>query len=330
MPKFFPLPDGSVFKVDDDVDFATAEKMAQAKFPKLYGMEKKGVGAALGQGLESLISSGQTAFGALTGSPEEAAAAAQKRQEAAGLKYADQIGLDLLKKKYEEEGLMGAGKELVRQVPLAIAEQAPNIGATLAGGRLGAMAGAPLGPAGAIGGALLGAAAPSFVQQFGGNIERQAAEGKPISVGQAATAAVPMAGLDVAGSLIPFGRNLIGKAFGPEVAAALKRGATGSAEKLAQESLKKSLLKGTAIGGAAEIPTEITQQMLERLQAGLPLTSEDALAEYGDTAYQVGLLAPLGALGRVSDKSAARKEIAATKAAEAEKAYQEQEATCRQ
>ena len=326
MPKFFPLPDGSVFKVDDDVDFATAEKMAQAKFPKLYGMEKKGVGAALGQGLESLISSGQTAFGALTGSPEEAAAAAQKRQEAAGLKYADQIGLDLLKKKYEEEGLMGAGKELVRQVPLAIAEQAPNIGATLAGGRLGAMAGAPLGPAGAIGGALLGAAAPSFVQQFGGNIERQAAEGKPISVGQAATAAVPMAGLDVAGSLIPFGRNLIGKAFGPEVAAALKRGATGSAEKLAQESLKKSLLKGTAIGGAAEIPTEITQQMLERLQAGLPLTSEDALAEYGDTAYQVGLLAPLGALGRVSDKSAARKEIAAAKAAEAEKAYQEQEA----
>lgn len=326
MPKYFPLPNGAVFEVADDVDYATAEQMAQAKFPKLFGLEKKGIGAALGQGLESLLSSGQTAFGALTGSPEEAAAAGRKRQEMAGLKYADQIGLDLLKKKYEEEGILAAGKELARQVPLAIAEQAPNIGATLAAGRAGAMAGGVFGPAGAVIGGLGGAALPSLIQQFGGNIERQAAEGKPIDVRAAGAAAAPQAALDVAGTFIPFGRTLIGKALGPQIEKALARGATGAAEKMAQESLKKTLLKGTAIGGAAEIPTEVAQQMLERLQAGLPLTSEDALAEYGDTAYQVGLLAPLGALGRVSDRAAARKEVATKQAEEAQAAADKAEA----
>jgi len=319
MPKYFPLPDGSVFKVADDVDYAAAEQMAQAKFPKLYGMEKKGVGAAFGQGLESLLSSGQTALGALTGSPEEAAAAGRKRQEAAGLKYADQVGLDLLKKKYEEEGVLAAGKELARQVPLAISEQLPNIGSTIAAGRLGAMAGAPLGPVGAIVGGLGGAALPSLVQQFGGNIERQAAEGKPVDIRAAGAAAAPQAALDVAGTFIPFGKTLVGKFLGPQVEKALAKGATGAAEKMAQESLKRTLAKGTLIGGAAEVPTEIAQQMLERLQAGLPLTSEDALSEYGDTAYQVGLLAPLGAVGRVADRSAARKEVA-TKQAEAAQA----------
>lgn len=320
MAKFLPLPDGSLYEVPDNVTYADAMVAAQKDVPKAFGLEKKGAGAAFGQGLESLISSGRTAFEALAGSPEEAAKRGQLRQERIGQQYAEQIGLDLLKKKYEEEGLLSAGKELVRQVPLALAEQAPNIGATLAAGRTGAMLGSAFGPAGAVVGGLGGAALPSLVTQFGGNIERQAGEGRPIDVGAAGAAAVPQAALDVAGTFVPFGRTLVGKALGSGVEKALARGANEAAEKLAQESLKKTLLKGTLIGGAAEIPTEIAQQMLERAQAGLSLTSPDALSEYGNTAYQVGLLAPIGAAGRVVDRGAARKDIAQKQAAEAETA----------
>ena len=59
--------------------------------------------------------------------------------------------------------------------------------------------------------------------------------------------------------------------------------------------------------------------MLFRSQAGLSLTSEDALKEYGETAYQVGLLAPLGAAGRYMERGAARQTVAIKKAEEAAK-----------
>jgi len=70
----------------------------------------------------------------------------------------------------------------------------------------------------------------------------------------------------------------------------MERGTAEAREAIAQESLLKVLGKGTAVGAAVEIPTEVTQQMLERLQAGLPITSDDALAEYGEAAYGAGLV----------------------------------------
>jgi hypothetical protein len=65
--------------------------------------------------------------------------------------------------------------------------------------------------------------------------------------------------------------------------------------------------------------------MLERYQAGLPLTSADALKEYGETAYQAGLLSPIGGAGRFVDKSGARTQIEATKKAEQDKAIAAQQ-----
>jgi hypothetical protein len=87
-------------------------------------------------------------------------------------------------------------------------------------------------------------------------------------------------------------------------------------ENLAKEGLAKVLAKGVGVGAAAEIPTEVIQQMLERAQAGLPLTSEDAYAEYGEAAYGAGLVGgPFGAVGRVGQRSVARGEIAEKEAA---------------
>jgi len=184
---------------------------------------KRGMGAAFQRGLESQLSAGRTGLGVYAGTPEEAAQAAKAglaRQEEIGRKYEDQIGLDLLKKAYEEKGLLAAGKEVVRQVPLALAEQSPQILATLGSARVGAMAGAPLGPAGVIGGGLLGAAFPSFFMASGSQAERRAQEqakrGEPVSIdrGELAATAVPSAALDAASTLIPLGGQFASKLTG--------------------------------------------------------------------------------------------------------------------
>lgn len=284
---------------------------------------KKGLMAALGKGAESTLSQLRTGVAGAFGSAEEAAKAGLERGEEISGKYADQIGLDKVKEAYAKDGVLSAAKEVGRQIPLAIAEQAPNLATSFGGARLGAMAGTALGPAGSVVGGVVGgiagAALPSLIQQYGGNIERQAQEqtarGEPIKIDTTAAgaAAVPQAALDVAQAFIPFGGKLVSKLTGiPEMALFGKSAA--QAAKIAEERLLTTLAKGTATGVLAEVPTEIAQQMLSRAQAGLSLTSPEALKEYGETAYQVGLLGPLGAVGRVSEKGAARDEIAARQA----------------
>ena len=296
---------------------------------------KRGIGAAFQRGLESQLSAGRTGVGVLGGTPEEAAEAARAgltRQEEIGRKYEDQIGLDRLKKAYEEKGVFAAGKELARQVPLALAEQSPQIAATLGSARLGAMAGTPFGPVGTIGGGLLGAAIPSLLMAAGAQSERRAEEqtkrGEPVSIdrGDLLGTAAPSAALDTAATLIPLGGKFITKLTGIPTKAFFGRSAA-QAEKLASERLFTTLAKGTVTGTAVEVPTEILQQMLERVQAGLPLTGPEAFAEYGETAYRVGLLGPIGAVGRFGEKAAARDEVAAAQAAKAAEARQAAEPT---
>jgi hypothetical protein len=324
---YIRLPSGAYYEISEGQDYNSAIREAFKQYPEAFGgtavekaKPKGGIGAAFGQGLESLISSGQTAFGAVTGSPEEAAQSALARQAKMAEKYPEQVSLERVKKAYEDKGVLSAAGEAISQIPAAIAEQAPNLAATLGGARTGAALGSFAGPVGTVVGGLAGAAVPSLISQFGGNIERQAQEqkaaGQPIEIdrGKAGLAAVPQAALDVAGTFIPFGGKLISKLTGiPE--RALLMGAPNAA-KIAEERLVTTLAKGTATGVLAEVPTEIAQQMLERAQAGLSLTDESAMAEYGKTAYQVGLLGPLGAVGRISEKSAARDEVAQKRQAE--------------
>ena len=303
-------PDGHIYEVEAPADASeesiiafVAENLARAPKPE------KGIIPSMRRGAEALASSARTAYGAVTGDPEAAARAGIERGEDIARRMPSQVSLDKLKEVYEKDGLLPAASEAVSQIPHAIAEQLPNIGAMAAGARLGALAGSPFGPVGGVVGGIAGAVAPSFIQQFGGNIERQAEEGKPIETGTAAMAAVPQAGLDVVATAIPLGGRLVSKLTGIPVDKLLGRTAEQTA-KLAEERLLKTLAKGTATGALAEIPTEVTQQMIERAQAGLPLADEDALREYGETAYQVGLLAPIGALGRYSERGGARRKVA--------------------
>lgn len=305
MANYLPLPDGSRLRIPEGMSENEAMQKARIKFPDLFP-KQGGMKGAFSKGLESTLSSMQTGLGALT-SPEEAAQAGMQRGQDINSRYAEEVSFDKVREAYDKNGILSAAKEALGQVPKAIAEQAPNMAATIGGARLGAMAGSLAGPAGTVVGGVAGALAPSLLQQFGSNIERQQAEGAPIDRSAAAAAAVPQAALDAAGTFIPLGGKLVSKLTGIPIAGLANKGAA----KLAEESLLKTLAKGTAVGALAEVPTEIAQQMLERAQAGLSLTSPDALKEYGETAYQVGLLAPIGAVGRFSKKGEAQQQLAA-------------------
>lgn len=310
----FQLPDGRIarFEVPEGTTPEQAQAMMEAQVNELTATpeqkRKEGLIAGLEKGAESTFSQLRSGLGSLFGSGDEAARAGLERGEDIGRRYADQVSLEKVKQAYADKGLLSAAGEAISQVPYAISEQIPNLAANIGGARLGALAGSPFGPVGSIIGGGVGLAAPSVIQALGGNVERQAAEGQAVSVGKALPAAALQGGLDIAGSFIPLGGRLVSKLTGLPVEALLGR-TSAQAAKLADERLLATLAKGTTTGALAEIPTEVAQQMIERAQAGLSLSSPDALKEYGETAYQAGLLGPLGAVGRVSEVGGARQQV---------------------
>jgi hypothetical protein len=321
MPRFeVNTPDGQRFEVNAPEGATLEDAFAYVKdnlwTPKEEVKKKSGLGAAFQRGAEQVASAGRTAFEAATKGDVEAAKAAQARQEDINRRLEEGGSLERLMQVYREKGLLPAAGELATQVPKAIAEQLPNILTTVGGAATGAAAGSVIPGVGTVIGGVAGALAPSLVQQYSGNIQRQLQaqqeRGEPIDISstKALGTAIPQAGLDVAATFIPLGAGLATKFFGPSVGKLLSSGGTEAAEKLAKETLLGTVARGTAVGIAAEVPTEVTQQMLERLQAGLDITSPDALQEYGETAFATALLGPIGIIGRVSNKAVAARQIA--------------------
>jgi hypothetical protein len=306
------LADGRVLEFPDGTDpsviQSTVKSMIAAE-PK--PQPEEGITAALTGGFKRFLSTGETALESLI-NPELAAQRGVERSQRLGEQYAPGASLDKVKQAYAERGFFPAAREAISQIPAALAEQAPQIAATLGAAKAGAMAGTAVAPGvGTIIGGLAGATLPSLTQLYGSNLERQAQEESPeISRAKALAAAAPGAALEVASTFVPLGRNLVGKLLGPKAAQALSRGSNEAIERQAQESLTASLMKGTSVGLLAEIPTEVTQQMLERLQAGLPITDDEALKEYGEAAYGAGLVGgPFGAGARALGRPAARAEF---------------------
>jgi hypothetical protein len=314
-------PDGRVFEVNAPEGASEQDILAYAQrmFSEMEKPKKsEGIGTAFRRGAEQLVSTGQTAVESVTKGGEEAAIRGRERQADIQARLGEGANLDRLLQTYREQGLLAAGKELAGQIPTAIAEQLPNIGATLAGAGAGAMVAGPVG-------AIAGAVAPSLLQQYGGNIQRQAeaqaAAGKPLEIerGTAAAAAVPQAALDVAATFIPLGGRLASKVFGPEVGQLLMKSTAEGRERIAKEALGTTIAKGTAVGIAAEVPTEVVQSMIERAQADLPVLDDDALKEYGEVAFATSLLGPIGIIGRVANKAEAGRQIAEAQRIAAEK-----------
>jgi hypothetical protein len=132
-----------------------------------------------------------------------------------------------------------------------------------------------------------------------------------VSVGKALTAATGQTALDLVGGKVfapiakafPFMRPLLDKAGGK---------ATERAGQVLADAAEKGTIqfvggvaKGVGKGVAFEVPQEIGQQALERWQAGLSLSDEEARDEYGQAA--IGALVLGGGLGGISGGIAARR-----------------------
>ena len=149
-----------------------------------------------------------------------------------------------------------------------LGEQVPQLGSTLAGAGAGFLVGGI--PGSIIGG--IGVNLPFF---YGGNREAQKEEvkaGNRIEISEAAAAitAIPQAVLD-----------FIADRF-------LISGFTGKA--LSGGGIFTRGIKGVGKGIVTEVPTEIGQQVLERFQAGKPLTNQEAIDEYLEVAAAAGLV----------------------------------------
>ena len=164
-----------------------------------------------------------------------------------------------------------------------LGQQLPNLAPSLAGGYLGGKAGAAAGSVvpgigtvvGGLVGAVTGAVAANIPFFYGQNREAQKeeiAKGNKIEIneGAALLASLPQSLFDAVAD-----RFLIRGFLAP-----LAKGG----------GIFTRAGKGAAAGVITEVPTEIGQQILERLQAGQPLGDQEALDEYIEVGIAAGLL----------------------------------------
>ena len=302
MAKYLTLPDGSSFEMKEGQTPTEAMQVALQLYPDAFGFgadkpkqDTTGLKAAASAGLERL--KGQTALtAAKLGFKDVAEAEAyQKQQEAkAAARFTP------TEQGWTEAPFLKFRETLGGSLPYMAAPAAAGLAA------LAAPVSAPV----AAGLGLVGAGAVSTGQFTGSNIARQMEEGKTLeqaSLGKAVGAAVPQALLDTAAMALLPG---VGKLFG-SVGSKLT---TEQAKAIASQTLGKTIADYTAKTGLAmgrEGVTEATQQVLERLQAGLSITDPEARKEYIESfiggAVLGGTLAPVGrAFERGSAKRQAR------------------------
>lgn len=136
------------------------------------------------------------------------------------------------------------------------------------GAAAGALAAGAALPASPVIAGIAGGAAVTLPFLFGSNINRQVEEGEEVSPGAAFAAAVPQALAESVVTRFTLGLGKWGKSVPTK---ALKAKVTRTLTHVAESA-------------GAEGLTESAQQMLERLQAGLPIDNDEAFAEYANAA----------------------------------------------
>tara|TARA_R100001163_G_scaffold17616_2_gene15716 strand:+ start:8019 stop:14306 length:6288 start_codon:yes stop_codon:yes gene_type:complete len=229
--------------------------------------------------------------------------------------------LDRITSIAKEDGPFKAVTEAVSDIPRAAGQQAGVLATMGAGARAASMLapGMLKVPAGIIGGvaALTPDLAASSMQR---KAQEQIARGEEVDVdvGDAYKTAGLQAALEAGGTAIFLGRNILRAITGIGRSSATN---TARQAEMLRQAAQRSMAGTTARGlarGAPEIPIEIGQQILERDFAGLDLTSDEALAEYGEAAYLAGLVGgSFGVTGSFADRLVAGQAVAPTPQQEA-------------
>jgi len=302
---------------------------------------KTGLLAGVQRSLETYGSQARTALGgASTKSAEEGIA----RMKEINARIPSQVDFTEAGSEWDKGNYLTAAGKYLKQSPAAIAENASSLAAMGLGARIGGVLGVPLGPLGIAGGASLGALGGRFVSSYlpqaGGNIEAQAeaqkARGEPVNISgtKAYGTAVGQAAIDTALMGFVVGKTgPIAKLLGMDEKAVAKK-SLAEVTQMAQEKLLPSIARGAGRFLAVEPPGEITQDVMQRAQAGQDLTSAEAIEGYKDTLGTTVLMAPIGGAARVSGRSGAREQLeklqkaqAAAKSAEEDRVAAAAEAT---
>jgi hypothetical protein len=215
---------------------------------------------------------------------------------------------------YEKEGLGAAASTTYKAARDALGRSLPYMAPTAAGAftgaRLGALTSPLTGPVGPIVGGIIGGIAGGVPQFAGTNIERRIDEKTqgPLVTPEVYSTATGQAALDTAATMFTLGTGVVAKVIGRPIAKVTE----DQLAKTAERSLAGTLTRGAGRGAVSEMPTEVAQQILERKQAGLDLTSEDAYREYGEAAAAAGVLGGgLGGVGNIVTRSQARDKVQA-------------------
>lgn len=268
--------------IDGDQPTATEAQRAQAfvrqqedafrqNYETQFGPVQVDDGTALGRGWDVGKTSAYSALGTTARDVGEAtglgwlASLGQGMEESARQEQIREAATMPAPTRWEDvQGLGGLATYAGELAGQSGPEMAATLGATVGGTLLG----------GPVGGFAAGTttAMPFF---YGRNIQRQEDTGADVDRLNAFLAAGGQSVLNTIGDKL-----LIGKLAAPG------------------QRLFTRVVRGAAQGAATEVPTEVTQQILERWQAGLPLDDEEAMREYIDAGVGAGILgAAAGGVG---------------------------------
>ena len=244
-----------------DTDFTLAEPEGPGRFEAALSRSKEGF-------IQTLQGIGLGTSAALGDEDTQAKMNALKVAQAKEGPGPKSMSVQDIQDIYGKEGVWAAAKELPGFAAEKVLESSASTAAPLAAGLA---AGAVFPPA-----AIPVGIATAIVQQFGDFIGRQAQENMAageLDPGNAIMGAIPAGILDFVTDKFTLGLGM---------------GAKQAAKAAAVDEIKKSVISKVgahAVKGAiAEPITETAQQAIERFQAGLPVTGEEAGQEYKEAA----------------------------------------------
>jgi N12 class adenine-specific DNA methylase len=266
-----------------DTLFQRADEIAQERYPDLWAKKQAKLAEQQG-GVMNALRSGADSTQQFIGSAIEGVG------QTAGMQGVEQYGREMADVNRGQAQDAGRGLKTVDDIKGAgslgqfaaetIANSAPQTALSMAGAAGGALAGSVFGPGGTVIGGIVGGLGVNIPLFVGSNAERQKDEGATqVDYGKALAAAIPAATMD----------TFVDRLF---------LGLVPTPKLLQGGGIFTRAVKGAAGGAAVEVPTEMGQQFLERLQAGLPVADEEAIKEYRDAGIAAGLVG--GALGGVS------------------------------
>jgi len=263
--------------------------------------------ANLGQGVNSTVRDVELGLGTLGRSEEETRKQSAINKAAIEKANVKTVSWPDVKEAYGKGILPGIGATygFTRDV---VAGSLPAAGPVMAGASAGAGIGAviPLPGATLLGGAL-GAIAGGTPQFIGSNVNRRIEEKTPgplVTPGLVGTS-IAESGLESVGLGFALGKSVLTKILGAPIA----KSTDAEIIKAAKQTLIRAGVGGAGSGAVAEGAVSVSQSILERAQAGLPLTTPDAYKEYEESlAGGIAGGAGFGAIGGVHGQQSAKKQ----------------------